>query len=99
MGPLESGSFDSFPERLPSLSNFQVFVPVEDGPAILAPIPVLPSIAEVRSDESQSSGHDDQGNLRDSIKTIEVSIHSKILITYPNFTYLGSSKCAAFQRY
>lgn len=76
MEPLESGSFDSFPERLPSLSNFQVFVPVEDGPATLAPIPVLPSIAEVRSDESQSSGHDDQGNLRDSIKTIEGRVNA-----------------------
>lgn len=81
MGSLESGSFESFPERLPSLSNFTPFVPLEDEPAILAPIPVLPSIAEVRSDESQISGHDDHGDLRDSIKTIEGRVnvlHSSI---------------------
>lgn len=76
MGSLESGSFDSFPERLPSLSNFPPFAPLEDEPAILAPIPVLPSIAEVRSDESQISGHDDHGNLRDSIKIIEGRVNA-----------------------
>ncbi|KAG2044107.1 hypothetical protein BDR03DRAFT_1005271 [Suillus americanus] len=80
MGSLESGSFDSFPERLPSLSSFPPFVPLEDEPAILAPIPVLPSIAEVRPDESQVSGHDDHGDLRDSIKTIEAinALHSSV---------------------
>jgi predicted nucleic acid-binding Zn-ribbon protein len=76
MGSLESSSFESFPERLPSLSNFPPFVPLEDEPAILAPIPVLPSIAEVRSDESKISGHDDHGNLRDSIKTIEDRVNA-----------------------
>lgn len=81
MGSLESGSFDSFPERLPSLSNFPPFVPLEDEPAILAPVPVLPSITEVRSNESQISGHDDNGNLRNSIKTIEVGICANIFIT------------------
>ncbi|KAG2148883.1 hypothetical protein DEU56DRAFT_782664 [Suillus clintonianus] len=71
MGSLESGSFEIFPERLPSLSNFQPFVPLEDEPATLAPIPLLPSIDEVRSDESQITGHDDREDLRDSIKIIE----------------------------
>lgn len=76
MGSLELGSFESFPERLPSLSSFPPFVPLEDEPAILAPIPVLPSIAEVRSDEPQVSGHDDHGDLRDSIKTIEGRVNA-----------------------
>ncbi|KAG1865031.1 hypothetical protein DFJ58DRAFT_187286 [Suillus subalutaceus] len=76
MGSLESGSFESFPERLPSLSSFPPFVPLEDEPAILAPIPVLPSITEVRPDESQGSGHDDHGDLRDSIKTIEGRVNA-----------------------
>lgn len=76
MGSLELGSFESFPERLPSLSSFPPFVPLEDEPAILAPIPVLPSIAEVQSDEPQVSGHDDHGDLRDSIKTIEGRVNA-----------------------
>lgn len=71
MGSLDSGSFESFPERLPSLSSFPPFVPLEAEPATLAPIPVLPSITEVRPDESQISSHDDHGDLRDTIKTIE----------------------------
>ncbi|KAG1748131.1 hypothetical protein EDB19DRAFT_245304 [Suillus lakei] len=71
MGSLEPGSFESFPERLPSLSNFPSFAPLEDEPATLAPIPLLPSISEVRSDESQITGRDEREELRDSIKTIE----------------------------
>lgn len=71
MGSLDSGSFESFPERLPSLSSFSPFVPLEAEPATLAPIPVLPSITEVRSDEPQISSHDDHRDLRDAIKTIE----------------------------
>ncbi|KAG2346092.1 hypothetical protein BDR05DRAFT_988265 [Suillus weaverae] len=55
MGSLEPGSFESFPERLPSLSNFTPFVPLEDEPAILASIPVLPSIAEGRVNVLHSS--------------------------------------------
>ncbi|KAG0696326.1 hypothetical protein DFH29DRAFT_951556 [Suillus ampliporus] len=77
MGSLESGSFESFPERLPSLSNFPPFVQLEDEPAILTPIPVLPSIAEVRSsDESQNVAHDDREDLRGSIKTIEDRVNA-----------------------
>lgn len=76
MGSLESGSFESFPERLPSLSSFPPFVPLEDQPAVLAPIPVLPSITEVRSDESQISSHEGHGDLRDSIKTIEGRVNA-----------------------
>ncbi|KAG2155296.1 uncharacterized protein EDB93DRAFT_1326666 [Suillus bovinus] len=71
MGSLESGSFESFPERLPSLSSFPPFVPLEAEPATLAPIPALPSITEVRPDESQISSHDDHRDLHDAIKTIE----------------------------
>ena len=65
----ESGPFESFPDRLPSLSNFTPFAPVEDEPSI----PVLPSIAEVRSDEPHGVVHGDHEDLRDSIKTIEAS--------------------------
>jgi FtsZ-binding cell division protein ZapB len=76
MGSLELGSFESFPERLPSLSGFQTFVPVEDGPAITIPIPVLPSFTKARPDESQLSGHDDRGDLRDFIKTMEGRVNA-----------------------
>jgi predicted nucleic acid-binding Zn-ribbon protein len=75
-GSLELGSFESFPERLPSISGFQTFVPVEDGPAIMIPIPVLPSFTKARPDESQLSGHDDRGDLRDSIKTMEGRVNA-----------------------
>lgn len=76
MGSLESGPFESFPERLPSLSNFPPFVTGEDEPSILAPIPVLPSVTEVRSDEQQDVGHDDREDLRDSIKTVEARVNA-----------------------
>lgn len=94
MRSLETGPlFESFPERLPSLSNFQPIL--ED--AILAPVPVLPSISGVRSDELQDDGHVDDEYLRDSIKTVEASKYSPsrhLILTKP---HVGTSKYAAIQ--
>lgn len=83
MRSLESGPlFESFPERFPSLPNFQPIL--ED--AILAPVPVLPSVSGVQSDELQDDGHSDHEYLRDSIKTVEASKYSPsqhLILTKP----------------
>jgi hypothetical protein len=75
------GSLESFTERLPSLSNFPPFTPVEDEPSILTPIPVMAPITEVRSEKPQDVDHE---GLRNSIKTVEASIGSHISILYLN---------------
>jgi hypothetical protein len=71
------GSLESFTERLPSLSNFPPFTPVEDEPSILTPIPVMAPITEVRSEKPQDVDHE---GLRNSIKTVEASLGFHISI-------------------